>query len=105
MNSALWQGEKFKKAYPNEKQYRHSLAEEKDSIHGMLQVARETKIPDSKLSASTKVLMDIDKDNMLECWILLDHPDQGIAQDYVAYRKDHRGLMAKYIAKYDIHPM
>ena len=49
MNSALWQGEKFKKAYPNEKKYRHSLAEEKDSIHGMLQVARETKIPDRKL--------------------------------------------------------
>ena len=105
MNSALWQGEKFKKAYPNEKQYRHSLAEEKDSIHGMLQVARETKIPDSKLSASTKVLMDIEKDNMLECYILLDAPDQGIAQDYVAYRKDHRDLMAQYIAKYDIHPM
>jgi tetratricopeptide (TPR) repeat protein len=105
MNSALWQGEKFKKAYPNEKQYRHSLAEEKDSIHGMLQVARETKISNSKLSASTKVLMDIDKDNMLECYILLDAPDQGIAQDYVAYRKDHRDLMAQYIAKYDIHPM
>jgi tetratricopeptide (TPR) repeat protein len=105
MNSALWQGEKFKKAYPNEKQYRHSLAEEKDSIHGMLQVARETKIPAGKLSASTKVLMDIEKDDMLECYILLDAPDQGIAQDYVAYRKDHRDLMAQYIAKYDIHPM
>src|SRR6185312_12512467 len=105
MNSALWQGEKFKKTYPNEKQYRHSLAEEKDSIEGMLQVARETKIPDSKLSASTKVLMDIEKDGMLECYILLDAPDQGIAQDYVAYRKDHRDLMAQYIAKYDIHPM
>lgn len=105
MNSALWQGEKFKKTYPNEKQYRHSLAEEKDSIHGMLQVARETKIPESKLSASTKALMDIEKDGMLECYILLDAPDQGIAQDYVAYRAEHRELMHRYIEKYDVHPM
>jgi tetratricopeptide (TPR) repeat protein len=105
MNSALWQGEKFKKAYPNEKQYRHSLAEELDNIKGMLAVARETKIPADKMSASTKILMEIEKDNMLECYILLDNPDQGIAQDYIAYRKDHRDLMAQYIAKYDVHPM
>jgi tetratricopeptide (TPR) repeat protein len=105
MNSALWQGEKFKKTYPNEKQYRHSLAEEKDSIDGMLRVARELKIPADKLSASTKVLLEIEKDNMLECYILLDAPDQGIAQDYVAYRKDHRELMAQYMVKYDLHPM
>ncbi len=105
MNSALWQGEKFKKAYPNEKQYRHSLAEEVDNIRGMLKVAKEMKISDSKLSSSNKFLRDIDQDGMLECWILLDNPDQGIAQDYATYRKDHRDLMAQYIAKYDVHPM
>jgi tetratricopeptide (TPR) repeat protein len=105
MNSALWQGEKFKKTYPNEKVYRHSLAEEMDSITGMLTVARETKIPEGKLSASTKSLMEIQKDNMLECYILLDNPDQGVAQDFVAYRAGHRELMRKYVEKYDIHPM
>jgi hypothetical protein len=42
---------------------------------------------------------------MLECWILLDNPDRGIAQDYAAYRKDHRQLLEQYIAKYDVHPM
>jgi tetratricopeptide (TPR) repeat protein len=105
MGSALWQGEKFKKQYPNEKVYRHSLAEEVDSIHTMLAVAAETKIKPDKLSTSTKLLMELDKNGMLECWILLDDADQGIAQDYVAYRKDHRELLAKYIAQYDVHPM
>jgi tetratricopeptide (TPR) repeat protein len=105
MNSALWQGEKFKKNFPNEKQYRHSLAEETDNIKGMLTVARETKIPESKLSTSTKLLMELEKNDMLECYILLDNPDNGVAQDYAAYRKDHRALMAEYIAKYDVHPM
>ena len=41
---------------------------------------------------------------MLECWILIDHPDQGIAQDYVAYRASHRELLHAYVAKYDVIP-
>ncbi len=41
---------------------------------------------------------------MLERWILLDHPDQGIAQDYAAFRTTHRDLLHQYIARYDIHP-
>ncbi len=105
MGSALWQGEKFKKQYPNEKVYRHSLAEEVDSIQTMLAVAGEGKIKPDKLSTSTKLLMELEKNGMLECWILLDDADQGIAQDYVAYRKDHRELLAKYIAQYDVHPI
>jgi len=105
MNSALWQGDKFKQEYPNEKQYRHSLKEELEGIRGMLAVAKEQKIPDDKLSTSLKLLSELDSKGMLECWILLDDADNGIAQDYVAYRKDHRELMAKYIAQYDVHPI
>lgn len=103
MESALWQGDEFKKHFPNEKAYRHSLLEEATSIRLMLTVSKERKIPESKLSTSTRLLMELDKNGMLECWILLDDPDQGIAQDYVAYRKDHRELLAKYIAQYDVH--
>jgi hypothetical protein len=105
MKTALWQGDEFKKHFPNEKVYRHSLAEEADCIRAMLAVAKEQKIPEKKLSTSTKLLMELDRNGMLESWILLDHADQGIAQDYVAYRKDHRDVMAKYIAQYDVHAM
>src|SRR5215469_5326745 len=105
MQSALWQGDEFKKHFPDEKKYRHSLPEEAESIRSMLTVAREQKIPEDKLSTSTKLLMELEQNGMLECWILIDHPDQGIAQDYVAYRKDHRKLLEQYIAKYDVHAM
>jgi len=105
MNSALWQGEKFKKTFPNEETYRHSLAEEMDGIHTMLSVIKEGKIAPDKLSASTKLLLELDSKGMLECWILLDNPDQGVAQDYVAYRDGHKELMAKYIVEYDVHAM
>lgn len=104
MSAALWQGDKFHQTFPNEKQYRHSLAEETDSIHTALSVLKEQDIASNKLDASWKTLLQLDKDGMLECWILLDNPDQGIAQDYVAYRANHRELMHSYIAKYDVHP-
>ena len=104
MNSALWMTEKFKKTYPAEKQYRHSLAEEADSIHGALTVLKEQKVSPDKMDATWRTLLDIDKDGMLEGWILLDHADQGIAQDYAAYRAQHRDLLHAYIAKYDVHP-
>jgi hypothetical protein len=104
MNSALWMSEKFKKTYPAEKQYRHSLAEEADSVRGALTVLKEQKVSPDKMDTTWRALYEIDKDGMLECWILLDHPDQGIAQDYAAYRAEHRDLLHAYIAKYDVHP-
>jgi tetratricopeptide (TPR) repeat protein len=105
MESALWQGDEFKKHFPQEKVYRHSLLEEATSIRMMLTVVKENRTPLDKLNKSTLLLMDLDRQGMLECWILLDDADQGIAQDYVAYRKEHRALMEQYIAKYDVHAM
>jgi len=105
MESALWHGDEFKKHFPDEKQYRHSLPEEAESIRAMLAVVREQKIPAEKLSTSTKLLMELDQNGMLECWILIDNPDQGIAHDYVAYRKVHGKLLEQYIARYDVHAM
>ena len=104
MNAALWQGEKFKKEFPKETVYRHSLAEEVDTLKSMLISVREMKIPESKWDATIRSLMALDKDGMLECWILLDNPDQGVAQDYAAYRAGHRELLKAYVEKYDLHP-
>ena len=105
MTPTVWHSTEFAKHYPNEKVYRHSLAEESAALRGVLSVVKEQKIPDNKLDTTLKLLRELDKNGMLECWILLDDADQGIAQDYVAYRKDHRELMARYIAQYDVHAM
>jgi len=104
MNPTLWQSTKFKQQYPSETSYRHSLAEEADGLHLVVSTIKEQKIPEDKLDATMKSLLALDQDGMLECWILLDHADQGIAQDYVAYRAAHRDLLHAYIAKYEVHP-
>jgi hypothetical protein len=105
MGSTVFRSGAFAKAYPNEKVYRHSLAEEAQSIRTGLSVLGTQNVPPDKMDASWKTLKTLDADGMLECWILLDHADQGIAQDYVTYRAAHRDLLQAYIAKYDVHPM
>jgi tetratricopeptide (TPR) repeat protein len=104
MGAALWQGDKFHQNFPNEKQYRHSLAEERESIETALSVLKDLKVKADTLDPTWKWLLQLDKDGMLDAWILLDNPDQGIAQDYLAYRAAHRDLLHAYIAKYDVHP-
>jgi tetratricopeptide (TPR) repeat protein len=104
MKPSIWRSTEFKKHYPNETAYRHSLAEEADSLRGVLAVLKEQKIPEDKLDATLKSLIALEKDGMLESWILLNHADQGIAQDYVAYRATHRELLHAYVEKYVVHP-
>jgi tetratricopeptide (TPR) repeat protein len=103
MGAVTWHNETFKKTYPNETEYRHSLAEEADSIRLGLTVLKEQKIKPDKLDATWKTLMQLDADGMRESWILLDHADQGVAQDYGAYREKHRETMHAYMVKYDVH--
>jgi tetratricopeptide (TPR) repeat protein len=104
LGSTLWVSGMFHKTYPTETQYRHSLGEEAQSIRVALAALTKANLPPEKMDATWKSLAEIDKDGMLECWILLDHPDQGIAQDYATFRATHRDLLHAYIAKYDVHP-
>jgi tetratricopeptide (TPR) repeat protein len=101
IGSAVWRQGEFKKTFPSEAEYRHSLPEEAQSIR--VAMSALAKVPSDKLDVTWKTLIALDKDGMLECWILLDHADQGIARDYVAYRAQHRNLLHAYIAKYDVH--
>jgi len=94
----------FAKAYPNEKVYRHSLAEEATSIRVALSALKKQNVPADKIDATWKMLGELDSNGMLECWILLDRADQGIACDYAAFRETHRDLLHAYIAKYEVHP-
>jgi tetratricopeptide (TPR) repeat protein len=103
MNPMVWREKEFKKHYPQETVYRHSLAEETESLKSVIAVVKEQKIAENKLDPTLKSLMALDKDGMLECWILLNHADQGIAQDYATYRATHRELLHTYMDKYVVH--
>jgi tetratricopeptide (TPR) repeat protein len=104
MGSTMWVSGMFHKTYPAETRYRHSLGEEAQSIRVGLSALAKANLPSEKMDTTWRTLLEIEKDGMLECWILLDHPDQGIAQDYVSYRAEHRDLLHAYTAKYDVHP-
>ena len=47
--------------------------------------------------------MRLDKDGMIEPYVLLNAADRGIAQDYAAYRADHRDQLYAYIERYVVH--
>ena len=99
----MWRSTEFKKHYPNETVYRHSLAEEAESLRSVISVVKEQKIAEDKLDPTLKSLIALDRDGMLECWILLNGADLGITQDYAAYRATHRELLHAYIDKYVVH--
>jgi tetratricopeptide (TPR) repeat protein len=103
MSRAVFRTDKFQKAFPAEKTYRNSLREEAESIQAALNVATELKIPDAKLDPNLKALKKLQQEELLESWILLNDADNGIAQDYTAYRDGHREELTKYIREYLIH--
>ncbi len=90
--------EKFAKAYPSESAYRHSLAEEVDALRGVLESVqvqmKENRI--KKLTPSLENLMKLSDAGLIEAYVLLARPDEGIVRDYVAYRKANRDKLRQY---------
>jgi tetratricopeptide (TPR) repeat protein len=94
--------EKFSKQYPNEKAYRHSLAEEVDALRLVLESVstqmKEKRI--KRLDPSLDNLMRLNDAGLLEAYILLARPDDGIAQDFAAYRKTNRDKLRRYVLEF-----
>jgi tetratricopeptide (TPR) repeat protein len=100
---ALYLGDEFKKQFPNEKEYRHTLKEEDEALSLVVTVIREKKIAPDKLDESLRNLLEVYDAGMLDCWILINGADEGITQDYPAYRDAHRQLLHDYIARFVVH--
>ncbi len=83
---ASYQGDLFKKDFPNEKQYRHTLKEESAALSAVAEGIKNQKIKITKLDESLRNIVELNDAGMLDCWILINGADDGIAQDYGAYR-------------------
>jgi len=92
---ASWQTE-FAKQYPNEKAYRHSLKEEAAALRGALDAVKKDKVEDP----SIQILRKLNDEGLLEAFILLALPDQGIANDFPAYRKTNVADLRRYVKSY-----
>jgi tetratricopeptide (TPR) repeat protein len=99
MSHMLWQSEKFKKEYPNEKEYRHSLKEESERLD-LVAEALDQMLKDKKvknLDPNLAMLLKLKESGLVEAYILISAADQGITQDYAAYREQHRDKLRQYL--------
>ena len=94
----MWHKEKFARTFPGEKQYRHTLQEEAEAIRSVLKMAKEQKLTHPQF----EILQKLDNDGVLEAYILMAIPDQGIALDHRAYLLSHRDKLRKYVVNYVI---
>jgi len=105
LSKAAWHGDRFKKEFPNEKEYRHTLAEEIDGYQMVIAQVREglksNKV--TSLDPALASLLKLSDEGLLEPFVLISKADPGIAHDYPAYRDAHREKVAQYINEWIIH--
>ena len=96
-----WSKSEFAKQYPEEKKYRHSLKEEAAALRSALKSyqGQQAKAPQTT-DPSLQLLAKLEKEGLLESFILLALPDEGIAQDYAGYRREHLEDLRRYVKQY-----
>jgi|SRR6185437_13550132 tetratricopeptide (TPR) repeat protein len=106
MNHALWINEKFKKEFPKETTYRHSLKEETEGLEMFLEVAGRADDKgspdksDEQARLMVQQLQKIEQAGFLEPFALLNRADNGVAQDYPNYRQNHRETIRRYFDEF-----
>jgi tetratricopeptide (TPR) repeat protein len=106
---ANWQdGEEFKKHFPEEKEYRHSLPEESEALAAAATVLEKLKKDDRGLLVNDSALTLLSKlydAGLIEPYVLFSLGDAGIARDYSAYRAKNRGKLEEYMERFVVPPV
>jgi tetratricopeptide (TPR) repeat protein len=95
-----WKKEKFAKTFPAEKTYRHTLAEETDALRSVVSMAKTLKA--KSLNPQIVILEKLDKDGLLEAYILMARANRSIAEDHPAYLRASRDKLRRYVVTYVI---
>ncbi len=106
LSKATWHGDSFHKAFPNEKEYRHSLAEELNGFQMVVSQVKEklNKKEIKRLDPELSILVKLSDEGLLEAYILIARADAGIAKDYAGYRDSHPEKIAQFISDWMIQP-
>ncbi|MGO9275204.1 MAG: tetratricopeptide repeat protein [Terriglobia bacterium] len=101
---ALWRSEKFKKEFPDETTYRHTLAEEVDALQTVAKsvMAARNEKKHWKLDPALLTLVELHDQGLLEPYVLLARSDEGVAKDYPAYRDAHGDKLRLYLLNWVI---
>jgi tetratricopeptide (TPR) repeat protein len=97
-----WKETKFKKIFPGELKYRHTLQEELEALRSVVTMANDLKGKKATIDSQLETLAKLDKEGLLESYILLAIPDNGIAEDHFPYLKSNREKLRQYVVKYVI---
>jgi len=106
ISRAYWMGDNFKKNFPKEPQYRHSLLEESDSLRMAADVLsqkdnRKKYAKEYERDPDVALLLRLYDVKMIEPYVLISAPDRDIAMnDYVPYREQHREQLAAYLSQF-----
>jgi tetratricopeptide (TPR) repeat protein len=96
------------KYFPADAAPRHSLPEECYGLRFLAEVSEGKSTDDPKTKSfapSIATLKSLDRDGLLEAFVLLDRPTQGIAEDYMSYRLAHRAELVRYISTRWLDPL
>jgi hypothetical protein len=99
------EGGKFKQHFPQEADYRHSLAEETEALTAEIRVLEKLKgdIETAELvteDQSLLLLLKLHQAGVLEAYVLFRLGDESIAKDYAAYRARNRAKLEEYMEKF-----
>lgn len=102
-------GDKFEKQFPQEREYRHSVAEESDALTTTIKILK--RLREDKKTASlvaddptASLLLKLSDAGLIEPYVLFSLGDDGIAKDYIAYRAKNRDKLEAYMDKFVIPP-
>ena len=97
---AEWRKEQFKKHFPQETQYRHSLPEEAEALSIAAKFDLKPGVSVDAIDPDLALLKRLYDAGMVEPYILLNAADQGIAQDYPSYRAKNRSRLEDYLSQF-----
>ena len=104
-----WRREQFKQQFPEEKAYRHSLAEEAEALTTAAKVWNELRSSKKGSAMATdpniSALLTLYQAKLIEPYVLLNAADAGIAQDYPAYREKNRNKLEEYLGAFIAPPL
>jgi tetratricopeptide (TPR) repeat protein len=93
----------FHQDYPGEAKARRSLHGEAKALHATaVEVALKWEKGEQP-PEEFRDLIAVDKADLLECWVLFRWADEGIAQEYMQFSKDHWEKLHEYIERFEIH--
>jgi tetratricopeptide (TPR) repeat protein len=105
-----WQkGGQFKKQFPEEKEYRHSLPEEFEALTAAARVLKQIEADNEVTELVTddqsfRLLMTLYQAGLIEPYVLFSLGDTGIARDYDSYRAKSRRKLEEYMDKFVVPP-